>query len=102
MNARRAVVEPSTREGLPTLALESMACSCVVLVTDAGGIPVPMVHEETGFPMGDTGPSTDATSIRKAERHANIPGSITNAQRLIGDRNANEWIVEHYQIINKQ
>ncbi|MDA7900734.1 glycosyltransferase, partial [Akkermansiaceae bacterium] len=43
------VVQPSVWDGMPNSVLEAMACECLVLASDAGGIPEIIEHEKNGI-----------------------------------------------------
>ena len=42
-------LQPSLWDGMPNALLEAMACGCVCIASDAGGIPEVLTHGETGF-----------------------------------------------------
>lgn len=42
-------LQPSLMEGMPNSLLEAMACSCLCIASDAGGIPEIIQHGENGF-----------------------------------------------------
>lgn len=44
-----AVVSPSLWDGVPNSILEAMACGCLVIASDAGGIPEIVTHRENGI-----------------------------------------------------
>lgn len=43
------VLQPSVWDGMPNSVLEAMACGCLVIGSDAGGIPEIIDHGQTGF-----------------------------------------------------
>jgi len=48
------VVQPSVWDGMPNSVLEAMACECLVLASDAGGIPEIIEHEKNGIILPKT------------------------------------------------
>lgn len=44
-----AIVSPSLWDGVPNSILEAMACGCLVIASDAGGIPEIVAHRENGI-----------------------------------------------------
>jgi sugar transferase (PEP-CTERM/EpsH1 system associated) len=55
LNAIDVYVQPSIREGISNSVLEAMATGLPAVVTDTGGNPELVIHEESGllFPVGD-------------------------------------------------
>jgi glycosyltransferase involved in cell wall biosynthesis len=49
LRASDVFLQPSVWEGLPNALLEAMACGCVCIASDAGGIPEVIRHGEDGF-----------------------------------------------------
>ncbi len=83
LNEMRLLVLPSFTEGLPTIALEAMACGTPVLATSVGGVPELIKDGETGFILKDNSPQTIAQGILAVSNYANIDEIVKNAHHLI-------------------
>ncbi len=80
INAADAVILYSTREGLPSIVLESLACSVPVIVTPVGDIPNVVRHGENGFMVESRQELVDA--IQTVIQGANLnPGRIRDSVR---------------------
>ena len=62
-SARRRVILPSRREGLPVVALEALALERPVVATDVGGTSTAIVDGETGWLVPPEDPSALAAAI---------------------------------------
>ena len=59
-----AVFDPKGNvDGCPIVIMEAMACGKPVVVTDISGIPEAVLHDETGFLVGEKDPDALATAI---------------------------------------
>jgi len=54
---------PSLWEGMPTVALEAMACKVPVIATDVGGVSEIVKHKETGLLVPPKNPGAIADSV---------------------------------------
>jgi glycosyltransferase involved in cell wall biosynthesis len=79
----KLLVVPSSKEGLPNIVLEAMACGTLVLATPIGGIPDVIKDGETGFIMEDNSPECISANVTRALAHANKAEIINNALTLI-------------------
>ena len=76
------VVQPSVWDGMPNSVLEAMACECLVLASDAGGIPEIIEHEKNGIII----PKTELNHLGEAivetiSLDKNIKDSIKRSAR---------------------
>jgi glycosyltransferase involved in cell wall biosynthesis len=62
LNSATAVLMPSHREGLPSVALEAALAGRPIVATRVGGLPEVVVHEETGLLVEDG----DAQALARA------------------------------------
>jgi glycosyltransferase involved in cell wall biosynthesis len=67
---------PSLRDGLPNALLEGLACGCVIVGSQAGGIPDAIQHGQNGWlvPPGDP--------LALAEAFGNLSNDLATSQRL--------------------
>lgn len=65
LNAADALVLYSTREGLPTIALEALACGVPVITTRVGGLPELLIEGKTGVFVGTRAELTQAMASVK-------------------------------------
>ena len=74
-NAADVLVLASSREGMPNVVIEALACGCPVVATRVGGIPEVVSEADCGVLIDDRDPETVARGIqavleRFRERHA--------------------------------
>ena len=88
LNSFRLLVMTSRTEGVPTTALEAMACGTPVCATPVGGIP-DVVHDgETGWLL------TEASPAGMAARIENV---VRNSDNLVAtSQTARSYVVENY------
>jgi glycosyltransferase involved in cell wall biosynthesis len=99
LNDMKVLVVPSSREGLPNIVLESMACGTPVLATPVGGIPDVIRDGETGFIMEDNSPGCIARNVVRVLKHPDLEQIATNARALIEKEYTYEAAVERYRNI---
>ena len=77
------MVLPSFFEGLPLVAIESLASGCPVVATDVDGTPEVVIHRATGLivPPGDPGPLAEA--IRLMFRYPEMRRSLGQRGRAL-------------------
>lgn len=89
LNRFRLLVMTSRTEGVPTTALEAMACGTPVCATSVGGIP-DVVHDgETGWLLEDRSAAEIAARIERLVRHEEQLEEVS--------RRARSFVVEHYE-----
>ncbi len=97
LNEMRLLILPSFTEGLPTIALEAMACGTPVLATPVGGVPELIKDGETGFIMADNSPQTIAQGIIRALSYPGPEEIARNARSLIDEEYTYEATVERFK-----
>jgi len=96
-NQMQLLVLPSFTEGLPTVALEAMACGTPVLATPVGGIPEIIRDGETGFILEDNSPEAIVQGILTTLSSPNLDEITRNARNLIEKEYTYEATVERFQ-----
>jgi len=87
---------PSFYDNYPLVCLEAMACGKAVVVSDAGGLPEMVEHEQTGmvFPAGDAEALAERTLSLLAD--AGLRAAIErNARRYTEANCSRDTIYEH-------
>lgn len=97
LNELRLLVIPSYTESGPIIALETMACSTLVLATPVGVIPDVIKDGETGFVMENNSPECIARNIIRTLNHPNLEKIAENARRLVKRKFSYEVAVEKYR-----
>jgi len=97
LNEMQLLVLPSFTEGLPTIALEAMACGTPLLATPVGGVPELITDGETGFIMADNSPQTIAQGIIRALSYPGLEEIVSNAHSLIDKEYIYEATVERFK-----
>lgn len=99
LNMLKLLILPSRSEGLPTIALEAMACGTPVLATPVGAIPDIIKDGETGFLMENNSPECIAANVIRALEHPDLEGVAERARALVGRKFTFEKAVERWQKI---
>ena len=97
LNEMRLMVLPSLTEGLPTAALEAMACGTPVLATPVGGVPELITDGKTGFIIEDNSPQTIAQGIIRTLNYPNLDEIVGNAHALIEKEYTYEATTERFR-----
>jgi glycosyltransferase involved in cell wall biosynthesis len=97
LNEMQLMVLPSLTEGLPTVAIEAMACGAPVLATAVGGVPELIEDGETGFILEDNKPQTIARGIIRALGCKNLDDMVRQAHRLIEKEYTLEAAIERFR-----
>jgi len=99
LNQLKLMVLPSYSEGLPTRALEAMACGTPVLATSVGSIPDIIRDGETGFIMADNSPECIASNVLRALNHPNLDQISENGIALIEREYRYEVIRDRFRTV---
>lgn len=97
-NSLELFVLPTESEGLPNVALESMACGTPVLATAVGGLPDLINDGENGFLMQDNTPDTINESISRA-LNSDLQAVSERARDTVRERYTFEDAVWRYEKI---
>jgi len=82
-SAADAMILASSREGLPGVVLESLACDTPVIATDVGGIGEVQATPEVGILLTERTPTTIAAGVRQLFARYPEPGTVrAYAQRF--------------------
>ena len=99
LNSIKVFVFPSSREGLPNIILEAMACGTIVLSTPVGGVPGVIIDGETGFIMENNSIPCIADNIFRVLNHPNLEKISINAFNLINNEYSFESTLIRYDKI---
>ena len=81
-------VLPSFYEGLPLVAIESLAACCPVVATDVDGTPEVIVNEKTGLTVPPGNSTTLANAILRLLKDPDLGRRLASAGR--------DWVLEHF------
>jgi len=98
LNSLRLLVMTSRTEGVPTTALEAMACGTPVCATPVGGIPDVVKDGETGFLLYENiSPSNTARKIDHILEDTNLENISKSARESVVDEYSFEAVVQKYK-----
>ena len=95
----RLLVMTSRTEGVPTTALEAMACGTPVCATPVGGIPDVVREGETGFLLEETDPRTMAGSIERIVREEDLEDVSHAAREFVVENFRFDVVIEEYECV---
>jgi glycosyltransferase involved in cell wall biosynthesis len=88
----------SRTEGVPTTALESMACATPVCSTPVGGVPDVVKNGKTGFLLdSDVFPEETAERIEDIMENSNLAEMSDSARDFVAENYSFDAVVEEYR-----
>jgi glycosyltransferase involved in cell wall biosynthesis len=98
LNSLRLLLMTSRTEGVPTTALESMACGTPVCSTPVGGVPDVVKDGETGFLLeSDASPEKTAERIEDIMENTNLADMSDTARDFVVENYSFDAVVEEYR-----
>ena len=97
LNDLRLLVMTSRTEGVPTTALEAMACGTPVCATPVGGIPDVVKDGETGYLLEETDPRSMAEQIEAIVTEENLSGISDSAREFVLKNYSFDVVVAEYE-----
>ncbi len=98
LNSLRLLVMTSRTEGVPTTALEAMACGTPVAATPIGGIPDVVRDGETGYLLdSEAAPENWATRIEEVVEGEELERVSESCREFVVDNYSFEVVVERYR-----
>lgn len=97
LNDLRLLVMTSRTEGVPTTALEAMACGTPVCATPVGGIPDVVKDGATGFLLEENGPESMAARIESIVSEEDLSQVSNSAREFVVENFSFNVVVEEYE-----
>lgn len=99
LNNMKLFILPSYTEGLPSAALEAMACGTPVLATRVGGLPEIVINGKTGILLEDNRDETLAANILKYIEDPSLINLSENSRELIASQYSFKCATNRYSTI---
>ncbi len=97
LNEMQLLVLPSLTEGLPTIAMEAMACGTPILATSVGGVLELITDGKTGFILEDNSPQAIARGIIRALGYPNLDEVVRKAGDFIEREHSYEAATDRFR-----
>ena len=97
LNDLQLLVMTSRTEGVPTTALEAMACGTPVCATPVGGIPDVVKDGETGFLLEEDEPREMAARIEAIVHEEDLSEVSDSAREFVLDNFSFDVVVQEYE-----